>query len=384
MVSPRFPINPLEVAALARIILCVLLVSLTALPAALAGLPAGHRPPPFKLLSLDGDIVTRKDLRGNPGAVVFWSVSDPMSHRVLNDFKSLYERYGKEEFTVLAVHTGDHDLTAAEIERMNAYAGNEGVPFPILMDWNGRARHSFQIGDVPSTVVVDSFGHTAYTLDGYSLEKRQELAASLFETMGRDRSTGRLVAVRSERDLMRDAGEKRENPATACTIPRALYCTLTAERGSPSSDPSIMAVRLSVCRGDSEGARSMLRGVAKTKYVNNDLRFALGNMLLLKGSFDEAEKAFSSLRDDAPGEGWGSWGLGMSDLLAGNAAAAVLHMQEGASLSPNNPEAETAVLKYLEEYWSADRRAPLEERFLDLFAELASVRDCYRQTSGRG
>ena len=128
----------------------------------------------------------------------------------------------------------------------------------------------------------------------------------------------------------------------------------------------------------------MLRGVAKTKYLDNDLRFALGNMLLLRGSLEKAEKAFASLREDAPGEGWGSWGLGMSDLFAGNAAEAVLHMQEGASLTPGNPEAETAVLKYLEEYWSTNRRAPLEEHFLDLFAELSSVRDCYRQADGRG
>ena len=369
---------------MARIVLCILLVSLTVLPAALAGLPAGHRPPPFKLLSLDGDIVTRKDLRGNPGAVVFWSVSDPMSHRVLNDFKTLHERYGADEFTILAVHAGSHDVSATDIARVTAYAEDEGVPFPILLDWDGRARHSFQIGEIPSTVVVDSFGRTSYALDGYSLEKRDELAANLFETMGRDRSTGRLVAVRSERDLMRDAGETRESPATACRIPRALYCTITAERGTASSDPAIMAVRLSVCRGDSEGARNMLRGVASEDFVNNDLRFALGNMMLLKGSLDEAEKTFTALRKDAPGEGWGSWGLGMRDLLAGKTAEAVLHMQEGASLAPNNPEAETAVLKYLEKYWSANRTAPLEERFLDLFAELNSVRDCYQKTASRG
>jgi len=369
---------------MARIILCILLITLTALPAALAALPVGHRPPPFKLLSVAGDVLARKDLAGNPGAVVFWSISDPMSHRVLNDFKFLHERYGGDEFSVLAVHTGDHNLTTSEISRITAYTRDEKIPFPVLLDWNGRARRSFQVGGIPSTVVVDSFGKTSYTLEGYSLEKRGELAANLFETMGRDRSTGNLVAVRSERDRTRDGGAKSGEPATACRIPRALYCSITAERGTASTDPSIMAVRLSVCRGDSEGARSMLRGVAKTKYVNNDLRFALGNMLLLKGSLDMAEKAFASLREDAPGEGWGAWGLGMSDLLAGNTAQAVLHMQEGSSLSPNNPEAETAVLKYLEEYWSANRRAPLEERFLDLFAGLESVRDCYRQTAGRG
>lgn len=359
-------------------------MSLTALPAALAALPLGHRPPPFELLSVAGDVLTRKDLAGNPGAVVFWSISDPMSHRVLNDFKFLHERYGEDEFTVLAVHTGDQNLTISEINRIEAYARDERIPFPVLFDWNGRARRSFQVGRIPSTVVVDSFGKTSYALDGYSLEKRGDLAANLFETMGRDRSTGNLVAVCSERDRTRNGGTKSGEPATDCRIPRSLYCSITAERGTASTDPSIMAVRLSICRGDSEGARSMLRGVAKAKYVNNDLRFALGNMLLLKGSLDKAERAFTSLREDAPDEGWGAWGLGLSDLFAGNTVEAVRHMQEGASLSPNNPEAETAVLKYLEEYWSANRRAPLEERFLDLFAELSSVRDCYRQTAGRG
>jgi len=367
-----------------RILLCVVLLLLTLMPAALAGLPVGHRPPPFNLLSVKGDVVTRKVLKDNPGAVVFWSVTDPLSRRVLKDFKSFHERFGAEELNILAVHTGSRYLTSEELQRVESYAREERIPFPILLDWDRRARSSFQIDEIPSTVVVDAFGLTSFALDGYSLEKREVLAANLFETMGRDRSTGRLVAVRSERDRLTASNERREDPSGACRIPRSLYCTITAERDDVSSDPSIMAVRLSVCRGDSEEARNMLRGVAKKNYVSNDLRFALGNMLLLKSDLDEAEKAFTALREDAPDEGWGRWGLGLRDLAAGNAAEAVLHMQEGASLSPNNPEAETAVLKYLEKFWSTNRKAPLEERFLSLFAELSSVRDCYRQTARRG
>ena len=128
----------------------------------------------------------------------------------------------------------------------------------------------------------------------------------------------------------------------------------------------------------------MLRGVAKQDLRSSDLRFALGNMMLLKGNVAEAEKTFASLRDDVPREGWGDWGMGLSDLAAGNAAEAVRHMRDGAAVTPGNPEAETAVLKFLEEYWSAGRRPPQEESFLELFTELTSVKDCYTQLSHRG
>ena len=90
------------------------------------------------------------------------------------------------------------------------------------------------------------------------------------------------------------------------------------------------------------------------------------------------------LREAAPEEAWGSWGLGLSALADGDEVAALDHMREALAIDGGNAEVETAVLKYMEEYWRKNRTAPQESEFLSLFAELSSVRNCYRQLNRRG
>jgi hypothetical protein len=145
-----------------------------------------------------------------------------------------------------------------------------------------------------------------------------------------------------------------------------------------------MAVRLCVCHGDAEAAQLMLSGVSKEDLLGPDLRFALGHLMLVKGRTADARRTFEKLREQSPQVGWGEWGLGLVALAEGDPDGALLHIRAASAGGWSIPEAETAVLKYLESYWKTNRTPPREEQFLALFDELNSVRVCYRRFNQRG
>jgi Flp pilus assembly protein TadD len=159
---------------------------------------------------------------------------------------------------------------------------------------------------------------------------------------------------------------------------------MAAERQRRAADPAVMAMRLSICRGDAQEAERMLQGVSRQARWSPELHFAEGNLLLLKGQTQEARQVFSMLRGTCPAEGWGEWGLGMAALAEGNPEQALSHMLAAGAGGAVLPEAETAVLAYLEDFWRGRRAAPREEQFLALFRELDGVRACYRKLGTRG
>jgi len=173
-------------------------------------------------------------------------------------------------------------------------------------------------------------------------------------------------------------------PAPTCGISRARSCNHIDERDPSANDPAVLAVRFCICHGDAEAARNMLSGATTKSLLRLDLRFALGNLMLLKGRVDDARRAFESLREHFPKESWGEWGLGLVALAEGDPEGALGHLRAAQAAGWSIPEAETAVLKYLEGYWRSNRVAPREEQFLALFEELDSVRVCYRKLNRRG
>lgn len=168
--------------------------------------------------------------------------------------------------------------------------------------------------------------------------------------------------------------------AAVCAVTPAHFCSLSSERDSLSKPltPGVLAIRLSICRGDAGEAARILQMVNRGNYGSSDLRFAMGNLALLKGRKDEAVRIFTALRDSSPEEGWGEWGLGLVALAEGDPSAASKHMRKGAAGRRGTLEAETAVLKYLMRYWLRQESAPEEEAFLSLFSSFTVFRDCYR------
>jgi peroxiredoxin len=342
-----------------RLMIGMLMLLTAAVPAAGATPLVGETAPPFLLPDLFGRTISLDYLDGHPGVVVFCSIGDDGAAGLLVEVQQYQERWGRESLAIVAVNADGPQPAQSTRDSIRAAADRLQLTFPVLPDAGRTTLTAYGVRELPAAVVIDAGGRVAAVLQGIGLAQRQELKQQLILALG-------------------------DQPAVACTIPRARSCSHVDERDSSASDPAIMAVRLCVCHGDVAAAQVMLSAVDPAALGGVEMRFALAHLLLVQGRNAEARLAFETLRAEHPQASWGEWGLGIVALAEGTAEAALGHIRAAGSGGWSIPEAETAVLKYLEGYWRVNRAAPQEEQFLALFDDLDSVRVCYRKLYQRG
>ena len=340
-----------------RLVLSILFLLAPAASTAADIVQVGQAAPPFSLTDLYGRTISLDYFDGRPGAMIFYSNSSPHLAQLLEDFHGYQERWGREDLAIVAVNADGPGAGGAQAVR--DYADSLGVVFPVLLDAGRETLAAYGVSELPAVVVVDAGRRVASVLQGFSPPLRVDLTQALLLALG-------------------------NAPAPTCGIPRARSCNRINERDPSVSSPAVMALRFCICHGDAEAARAMLAGASTQSPLRPDLRFAIANLMLLKGRTDDARRAFEALRERYPKEGWGEWGLGLVALAEADAEGALAHLRAAQAGGWSIPEAETAVLKYLEGYWRSDRAAPREEQFLALFTDLDSVRACYRRLNHRG
>ncbi len=137
----------------------LLTVMLAAGALTLGGRPPeiGRPAPAFDLERLNGDRVSLAELRGHPVLVNFWAswcnpCRDEMPEIVLR-----YQRLHQEGLEVLAINLTDQERKK-DIQR---FVGELRLPFPVLLDVNGKVRRRYRLTGVPMTVFVDTAGVVA-------------------------------------------------------------------------------------------------------------------------------------------------------------------------------------------------------------------------------
>jgi peroxiredoxin len=146
----RLPSNPLETSP-AREAASGPSSSFEALFAAL-GI---HRPtepseaPDFSLMSLDGQSVRLRDLRGKLVLLNFWATwCAPCLHE-MPSMERLYQTFKPTEFVLLAVSM---DRQGAEVAR--PFADNLKLTFPILLDAASEVAREYSVRGLPTTYLI--------------------------------------------------------------------------------------------------------------------------------------------------------------------------------------------------------------------------------------
>jgi peroxiredoxin len=129
--------------------------------AAIAAITPSAGAPDFTLPSLDGPNLRLHEQRGQVVMINFWATWCGPCRVEMPHLSKLYEKYRSSGFTILAVNIDEDPHKAAQLARQL------GMRFPVLLDTQKKVSRLYDLGTMPSTVLVDRDGRVRYLHRGY-------------------------------------------------------------------------------------------------------------------------------------------------------------------------------------------------------------------------
>ncbi len=119
-------------------------------PVPRAGFPA----PDFTLSTPDGESLRLSDLRGRPLLINLWASWCIPCRSEMPAMQRVYAEYEERGFLILAVNATDQDSREAAA----AFARENGLTFPILLDEEGQVSQRYALQALPTSYFVDPAG----------------------------------------------------------------------------------------------------------------------------------------------------------------------------------------------------------------------------------
>jgi len=150
--------------------LLLLLVLILVLPTSGSAASALLRQPApdFVLRSLAGANVRLSEHLGEVIIINFWATWCGPCRQEMPLLDELYGKYQRAGLTLLSINLDDDKDRAVEMAKTLA------VSYPVLLDERKEVSRSYQVGSMPSTVLIDREGVVRYVSEGYKpgYEKR--------------------------------------------------------------------------------------------------------------------------------------------------------------------------------------------------------------------
>lgn len=112
----------------------------------------GGRAPAFELLGLDGKTHTLADYKGQTVVLNFWGSWCAPCVKEMPALQEQWKKWESQGVVVVGVNVGEDQMTVRN------FAESVGVEFPILMDPDREAVHSYGISPLPTTIFIDPKG----------------------------------------------------------------------------------------------------------------------------------------------------------------------------------------------------------------------------------
>ena len=122
-------------------------------------LMAGQAAPDFTLDDLGGTPVQLSSLRGRVVLVNFWATWCGPCRAELPDLAAVYSKHQAEGLTILGVDD-------EQVETVSGFVASNFIPYPILLDLNGRVTRMYRVSAIPTTFVIDRRGMVRAVLSG--------------------------------------------------------------------------------------------------------------------------------------------------------------------------------------------------------------------------
>lgn len=122
--------------------------------------PEAQAIPAFNLRTTDGKNVSINDLKGKYVFLNFWATWCPPCQKEMPSMEALYAKFGKKNFTMLAVSVRENPKTVEKFLASRKYT------FPIALDPDGAVSELFVGRGIPTTYILDPQGKAIAGLVG--------------------------------------------------------------------------------------------------------------------------------------------------------------------------------------------------------------------------
>jgi len=125
-----------------------------AVPASAQSNRPGAPAPDFTLKTLTGGTVTLSDYKGHALLLNFWASWCTPCRGEMSDIIAAYNAHKDQGLQVLAINLTDQE----HMSDVRKFAVELQMPFPVLLDQQGKVRKSYALRGVPTSVFIDAEG----------------------------------------------------------------------------------------------------------------------------------------------------------------------------------------------------------------------------------
>lgn len=128
---------------------------------ALAAVSPGATAPDFTLRSAAGPNLRLQEQRGQVVLINFWATWCGPCRQEMPQLNKLYDKYRSAGFVLLGINIDDDTRRATDV------AAKLGLKFPVLLDTDKAVSRLYDLGTMPTTVLIDRDGRVRHIHPGY-------------------------------------------------------------------------------------------------------------------------------------------------------------------------------------------------------------------------
>lgn len=146
---------------LAKIMMSALFCTLSGISLAVSALEIGDLAPDFTLKNTQGENLNLTEQRGQIIVINFWASWCGPCRTEMPILQSFHHKYNSLGVSVWGINVEQENQAGRD------FLADLNLTFPIFFDSNNTVAADYQVGAMPTTVIVDRSGKVRYAFKGY-------------------------------------------------------------------------------------------------------------------------------------------------------------------------------------------------------------------------